>query len=244
MQLNQLRQPRNCIARHQPGLTEPSPASQVPARFSPRPALDSTAFRPLHSTPRPLHCSPVRLALSLPLRSFRNRKLPRPATKPTGRARAKHGTNPRPRGFARPRPPQYRRTPTAFAASPVRLRTETVGHRRTGRPTNRPARSSAGSVRPIAVRLRPARTGRAPAALRAAAPGLRLPAMRRKNLGFALARLTPGIFPQTLLQGQRLRYLVGTEQCFPARTQHILCVRFTRPSFRTFILIRADTPHS
>ena len=39
-------------------------------------------------------------------RSLRNRKLPRPARKPTGRARAKHGTNPRPRDFVRPKPPQ------------------------------------------------------------------------------------------------------------------------------------------
>lgn len=158
-------------------------------------------------------------------RSFRNRKLPRPAVKPSVRARGntqqpeaarlRHGQATAvgrdashvaqdsavgPRGFARPRRPQYRRSPPAFPLGNRRPSAQGTADRPANRCGSRLCPTHRRSASACADRSRPpvARAARTPARRRAWPP----PASdASEKFGFALSRLTPGIFPQTRLQG-------------------------------------------
>lgn len=150
----------------------------------------------LCSTPLP-HCS---ADFADALARSDSRKLARPSR--IIRARPQRQDAKRSRGFARPQPalsarcsacrPRDRRKAarlrpakaTAVAVRPTGFRFAPLGNRSAS--LARPIRA-----RHVAGRLRPARTGRAPDAQRAAASGLRLACDESEQFGFALARLTP-----------------------------------------------------
>ena len=191
-----------------PGLSEPPLALRSRAHCAPSigtlraaPGVGLDSF-----TAAALRCAFAAQA-ALPFHPFRNRKLPRPARKPTGRARAKHGTTrgretssgqshrSRARCFAcRPQTPQYRRSPAAF---PLGNRWPSA-HGTADQPAS-----------PFVSRFSPTHRRSAAACAGRARP--RRPARRRawpppasdasEKFGVALARLTPGLCPQTRLQG-------------------------------------------